>query len=159
VPPEITQLSQLKVISLDNNHINALPEEITHLPNLKVLSVYKNPLIFPPPEIVAQGTQEILTYLRLDKQPQWAAKLLLVGEDGVGKTSLLHQLREETFDNQEDSTHGVAVDTWALKHPTQANVTMQLKTWDFGGQTIYHATHQFFLTGLVYFGVECGIRL
>lgn len=23
---------------------------------------------------------------------------------------------------------------------------MQLNTWDFGGQQIYHATHQFFLT-------------
>jgi GTPase SAR1 family protein len=30
--------------------------------------------------------------------------------------------------------------------PTESDVTMQLNTWDFGGQEIYHATHQFFLT-------------
>jgi len=64
---------------------------------------------------------------------------------------LLHQLRGETFDAQEDSTHGIAVDSWALKHPTKADVTMQLRTWDFGGQTIYHATHQFFLTNRALF--------
>ena len=64
---------------------------------------------------------------------------------------MLHQLRGETFDAQEDSTHGIAVDSWALKHPTKADVTMQLRTWDFGGQTIYHATHQFFLTNRALF--------
>jgi len=151
VSAEITQLANLKVLSLDNNQIKQLPETITNLSNLKVVSLHNNPLIFPPPEIVTQGTQEILTYLRLDKKPQWAAKLLFVGEGGVGKTSLLHKLRGETFDAQEDSTHGIAVDSWALKHPTKADVTMQLRTWDFGGQTIYHATHQFFLTNRALF--------
>jgi small GTP-binding protein len=162
VPPEIPQLLDLKVISLDNNQINALPEELTRLTNLKVLSVYNNPLTSPSPEIIAQGTQAILIYLHQQaqqSQKQWAAKLLLVGEGGVGKTSLLHQLRGETFDNQEDSTHGIAVDTWALKHPTQADVTMQLKTWDFGGQTIYHATHQFFLTNRALFILVWNARL
>ncbi|MDP7102733.1 MAG: hypothetical protein QGI88_07620 [SAR202 cluster bacterium] len=33
-----------------------------------------------------------------------------------------------------------------VTHPTEPSVTMQLNTWDFGGQDIYHATHQFFLT-------------
>ena len=159
VPSEITQLPHLKVISLNNNPIQALPEAITNLPHLKVLSLYNNNLTFPPPEIVTQGTQEILTYLRLKKEPQWAAKLLLVGEGGVGKTSLLHQLRQETFDDQEDSTHGIAIDTWALKHPTKADVTMQLRTWDFGGQTIYHATHQFFLTNRALFILVWNARL
>src|SRR5262249_54570883 len=31
-------------------------------------------------------------------------------------------------------------------HPSGPRVKMQLNTWDFGGQVIYHATHQFFLT-------------
>jgi small GTP-binding protein len=159
VPSEITQLPHLKVISFDNNQIKELPEAITNLPNLKVLSHYNNPLTFPPPEIVTQGTQEILTYLRLKKEPQWAAKLLLVGEGGVGKTSLLHKLHGETFNEQEDSTHGIAIDTWTLKHPTKADVTMQLRTWDFGGQTIYHATHQFFLTNRALFILVWNARL
>lgn len=146
VPSEITQLPHLKVISLDNNQIPELPETLTNLPNLKVLSLYDNPLTFPPPEIVMQGTQEMLTYLRLNKEPQWSAKILLVGEGGVGKSSLLHQLRGEPCVAQQDPTYGIAIDTWTVKHPTKADIMMQLRTWDFGGQMIYHATHQFFLT-------------
>src|SRR5205823_5260439 len=33
-----------------------------------------------------------------------------------------------------------------LAHPTRKDVEMELFAWDFGGQQIYHATHQFFLT-------------
>src|SRR5204863_2245324 len=33
-----------------------------------------------------------------------------------------------------------------LPHPTEPGVEMQLNAWDFGGQDILHATHQFFLT-------------
>ncbi|EDN68964.1 leucine-rich-repeat protein [Beggiatoa sp. PS] len=160
LPLEITQLIQLRVLSLDSNQITALPKEIINLPQIQVLSCYNNPLRFPPPEIIDQGTQEILTYLRQpDKQPQWIAKLLLVGEAGVGKTSLLHQLRGETFDKKEESTFGIAVDTWSIKHPTEADIMMQLRTWDFGGQTIYHATHQFFLTNKALFILVWNARL
>ncbi|MDM8559965.1 COR domain-containing protein [Candidatus Parabeggiatoa sp. HSG14] len=159
LPTEITQLPHLKVLSLDRNQLTVLPQEITSLPNLKVLSLYDNPLISPPPEIIAQGTAAILSYLRpKEMQQQWAAKLLLVGEGGVGKTSLLHQLRGEIFDNQEESTYGIEVDIWKVKHPLK-DVTMQLKTWDFGGQTIYHATHQFFLTNRSLFILVWNARL
>lgn len=160
LPLEITQLSQLKVLSLDSNQLTALPKEIIELPHIKVLSCHNNPLRFPPPEIIAQGTPEILTYLRQpNQQPQWRAKLLVVGEAGVGKTSLLNQLRDKTFSQQEESTFGIAVDTWLLKHPSQADTMMQLKTWDFGGQIIYHATHQFFLTDKALFVLVWNARL
>ena len=33
-----------------------------------------------------------------------------------------------------------------LSHPKEDGVEMILNCWDFGGQQIYHATHQFFLT-------------
>ena len=72
--------------------------------------------------------------------------MLVVGEGGVGKTSLLRALRGEKFDIQESTTRGIDIRSLELNHPTAAHVTMQLNTWDFGGQEIYHATHQFFLT-------------
>ncbi|MDI6792753.1 MAG: COR domain-containing protein [bacterium] len=77
---------------------------------------------------------------------QWVSKLLIVGEGGVGKTALLRSLRGEPFDHQLSTTHGIRIESLELAHPTEANVTMQLNAWDFGGQEIYHATHQFFLT-------------
>jgi hypothetical protein len=41
-----------------------LPKELGRLTNLKALSLDNNPLKVPPPEIVAQGTQAVLEFLR-----------------------------------------------------------------------------------------------
>nr|WP_263012802.1 hypothetical protein [Laspinema sp. D3b] len=72
--------------------------------------------------------------------------MIVVGEGGVGKTSLLKALRGESFNPQEFTTNGIDIRTREFSHPTKPAVTMQLHVWDFGGQQIYHATHQFFLT-------------
>ncbi|HAG85135.1 MAG TPA: GTPase [Cyanobacteria bacterium UBA12227] len=149
VPPEIGQLKNLTKLYLNKNRLSKLPSEIGQLTNLQLLDIGKNPLTSPPPEIVEQGTQAILTYLRnqlQDSQPQWISKLLVVGEGGVGKTCLLQALRGEKFNTQESTTHGIEIRTLNLLHPTKCDITMQLNAWDFGGQEIYHATHQFFLT-------------
>ncbi|MEH2125888.1 COR domain-containing protein [Nostoc sp.] len=161
LPPEISQLSNLTWLFLDNNQLSSLPLEFSQLSSLTTLSLQNNPLTSPPPEIVEQGTQAILTYLRErleGSQRQWVSKLLVVGEGGVGKTSLLRALRGEEFDTQESTTHGIEIKSLELTHPTQA-VTMQLNTWDFGGQEIYHATHQFFLTNRSLFLLAWNARL
>jgi small GTP-binding protein len=93
-----------------------------------------------------------------DSQQQWVSKLLVVGEGGVGKTSLLRALLGEAFNSQESTTHGIEIRTLGMPHPTKADVTMQLNTWDFGGQEIYHATHQFFLTNRSLFLVGWNAR-
>ena len=90
----------------------------------------------------------MLAYLRARLQEsgkQWLSKLLVVGQGGVGKTCLLRALRGEKFTPQ-DTTHGIEVVSLNLPHPRNAGVSMQLNGWDFGGQEIYHATFQFFLT-------------
>jgi len=148
LPPEIGQLTNVTTLSLRKNQLTALPPEIGQLKNLANLSLGKNQLTALPPEIVKQGTQAVVAYLRerlQDSQRQWVSKLLVVGEGGVGKTCMLRSLRGEPF-VQQDTTHGIEIQSLDLAHPTEAGVAMQLNTWDFGGQEIYHATHQFFLT-------------
>ncbi len=161
VPEELGQLSHLKGLYLYNNQLTAVPKELGQLSNLTKLSLSNNQLTFPPPEIVEQGTVAILQYLReqFAGTQQWMSKLLVVGEGGVGKTSLLRALNQELFDQQESTTRGIAIGSLQLPHPTIANVTMQLNTWDFGGQEIYHATHQFFLTNRSLFLLVWNARL
>ncbi len=148
LPPELGQLTNLTVLNLSHNQLRALPPELGQLTNLTVLNLSRNLLTFPAPEIIKQGTTAILEYLReqITGTQQWVSKLLVVGEGGVGKTSLLRALNGEAFDFQESTTRGIAVGSLSLSHPTMPDVTMQLKTWDFAGQEINHATHQFFLT-------------
>jgi small GTP-binding protein len=161
LPPVIAQLTNLTQLYLSFNQLRALPPVIAQLTNLTRLDLNNNPLTSPPPEIVKQGTRAIFAYLRerlQDSQQQWVSKLLVVGEGGVGKTSLLRALLGEAFNSQESTTHGIEIRTLGMPHPTKADVTMQLNTWDFGGQEIYHATHQFFLTNRSLFLVGWNAR-
>ena len=44
----------------------------------------------------------------------------------------------------EETTKGIDVLEWHFQHETRKDFRVNI--WDFGGQEIYHATHQFFLT-------------
>jgi internalin A len=114
------------------------------------INVYNCPLIHPPPEIVQQGQTAILNYLReIEAQGEdhlYEAKVLILGDGGAGKTSLMRRLYQTDLPlpAEEESTKGIDIHrhtfTNAAERPFHLNV------WDFGGQQIYHATHQFFLT-------------
>ncbi|MGB1253826.1 MAG: COR domain-containing protein, partial [Candidatus Promineifilaceae bacterium] len=80
----------------------------------------------------------------IDGRPLHEAKVLLLGQGAVGKTSLLRRLTDGTFDPQEEMTHGIGVRQH--KQPLPNGIEIQLNLWDFGGQEIMHNTHQFFLT-------------
>lgn len=70
-------------------------------------------------------------------------KLILVGRGEVGKTSLVRRLTQNQFRGDESKTQGINMTTWALESIPDP---LRLNIWDFGGQEIMHATHQFFLT-------------
>ncbi len=149
LPAEIGELTSLQTLVLSANQLATLPLEMGQLTSLQSLDLNGNPLSSPPPEIVQQGTSAVLTYLRERLESsvqQWLSKLLLVGEGGAGKTSLVRALLGETFEAQLPTTHGIEIRSLELQHPAESEVTMRLSAWDFGGQQIYHATHQFFLT-------------
>ncbi|MGH3620902.1 MAG: COR domain-containing protein, partial [Sciscionella sp.] len=113
------------------------------------LRIGGNPLVSPPPEIVAGGSDSVMAFLSARQQgssAQWVSKLLVVGEGGVGKTSLVRALAGQPYNEHELTTHGIRIGHLVLDHPERTDVRMLLSTWDFGGQQIYHATHQFFLT-------------
>lgn len=107
--------------------------------------LYKNPVITPPPEIIKQGKDAISTFFRdfLDKESLNEVKVILVGEGASGKTSLVKRLLNGSFDKKEPQTHGIKISKQSFQYQEQ-NFTVNF--WDFGGQEIMHATHQFFLT-------------
>jgi internalin A len=153
IPASIGELAQLESLILYKNLLHDLPSSIALLPNLKEDQFYfgENPWSELPPEIVNQGSKSILRYCwqRLNEGTfDWLyeAKLLIVGEGGAGKTTLSNKLKNAnyTLDEQERSTKGIDVTSWDFPHPK--GYSFRINIWDFGGQAIYHATHQFFLT-------------
>jgi len=88
----------------------SLPPEIGALTQLINLDVYDNPLVTPPPEVVEQGVEAIQAYLReLSRaaEPIFEAKVVLVGEGAVGKTTLKERLIRNRFATP-GSTRGLA---------------------------------------------------
>ncbi len=151
LPAELGNLFALKELDLGDNQLTILPAELGNLSKLSHISLSRNrsPLQTPPPEIVAQGTDAILAYLRTLLQARverFEAKVILVGEGGMGKTSLLRALQQQPFVEGLPPTHGIEVGTLHVPHSKRSKQEITLYTWDFGGQEIYQATHQFFLT-------------
>ncbi len=72
------------------------------------------------------------------------AKVVLLGEGTVGKTSLAHRLIEDRYVVQ-DRTHGMNV--WRLELPLPPDETLEREAllWDLAGQEDYRLIHQLFL--------------
>ena len=162
LPTEIGQLTNLQNLLLIDNRLESLPTEIGQLTNLQTLDLRDNPDLGIPPEILGpeelhrspNAPAEVLEYYfaaRQASRPLHEAKLLIVGQGGVGKTSLVRRLIEDEFNEHEQKTEGINIERWTVAaHPqegaTKPDANIQVNIWDFGGQEIMHATHQFFLT-------------
>ena len=150
LPNSISNLSNLKELYLTNNELKNLPESISNLSSLKVLYLRNNPLEIPPIEVANKGIEAIREYFRQLREEGtdyiYEAKLLIVGEAGAGKTTLAKKIDNPQYqlDINEKSTEGIDITKWSF--PLDNEREFKVNIWDFGGQEIYHATHQFFLT-------------
>lgn len=101
-----------------------------------------------------------------ERKPLNEGKLILVGFGGVGKTTLVNRLiLRRPFNRHEPKTDGICISDWlipvaeleeqnrrpctgrrAVHKSSQGEECVRMHVWDFGGQEIMHATHQFFLT-------------
>ena len=104
------------------------------------------PLIIPPVEFAIEGPEAVVEYfeqLGEDSRPLNEVKVIFLGEGAAGKTSLIKRLRGEGFDPEESQTHGIRIQKTPFNFDGE---TITAHCWDFGGQEVNHATHQFFLS-------------
>jgi len=153
LPEWIGQLTNLQTLDVMDNQLTSLQESVGRLERLEELRLNGNPLSPVLKSAHDAGPRELMAYLRSleEAEPLYEAKLVLIGEGDVGKTTLLKALmgREDQAPREKESTtHGVQIDIEALRlpHPDKDNVEIQLNAWDFGGQEVYRVTHQFFFS-------------
>ena len=61
---DLRKLSMLAVLDLSNNDIDHIPPELGRLTHIRTLQLEGNPFRVPRPQILVQGTQSIMQYLR-----------------------------------------------------------------------------------------------
>ncbi|HEY1187711.1 MAG TPA: COR domain-containing protein, partial [Gemmata sp.] len=169
VPESLGQLTDLQTLHLRNNQLSSLPESLGQLAHLQRLHLYKNQLSSLPdslgqltglqtlhlsgnplnPELAAvykQGTSAVLAYLQTATSIVLnEAKLVLVGEGEVGKSSLLGALRGDPWDDSRATTHGIEIKPVVVTAP-DTGTPITLNAWDFGGQRVYRPTLQLFFS-------------
>ncbi len=107
----------------------------------------KQPPHLPPVEIAKDSPEAVRDYfeeLSTDGRRLNEVKVIFLGEASAGKTSLVKRLMGEDFDSEESQTHGIRIRKVPFDMNDGDQVTAHL--WDFGGQEVMHATHQFFLS-------------
>ncbi|MEG4419184.1 COR domain-containing protein [Microcoleus sp. LAD1_D5] len=166
IPGVLGQLSNLTELNLRSNQIEKIPECLETLPKLEKLDLRRNPLPISPEVLGPANLEEdpgtpaaIFNYLRQLRSgkvlPLNETKVLLVGQGSVGKTSLINRLIDNKYNPNEPQTDGLNITDWKIIVNTKP---VKLNVWDFGGQEIYHATHQFFLTKRSLYLLVCNCR-
>ena len=163
VDVSIGNLLALKKLSLRGNRLKYLPQTMGHLTKLTNLDVSDNSdLSSPPPETVKGGTAAIVGFLHdliADSKPSYRMKLMVVGQEAVGKTSLLRcitakQRKPSFFGTKRSaskaplSTDGIDIEQWdrRVKLASGEGIKVNFRAWDFAGQEVYYTTHAFFLS-------------
>ena len=155
LPESMGQLAQLRGLGFWGNQLTTLPESLLKLRSLTAIFLHGNDALGIPPGVLgpewykeAPPTNpskplDIYFQLRDGRRPLNEAKLMLVGRGGVGKTTLVDQLLTNKYVPDEERTEGIRISAWPL---CLKDENVRLNIWDFGGQEIMHATHQFFLS-------------
>jgi internalin A len=154
LPSEISKLRNLKRLDIRNNQLITLPSEILELEldinweaiEARGVFVGGNHFENPPMEVVKKGREAITNYFKFlegEVEQLNELKVLFVGDGSVGKTSLINRLMEIDYNENELQTDGIDIKEWTVSYGDQK---IKVNFWDFGGQEIMHATHQFFLS-------------
>ncbi len=166
-------ISSLEHLNIFECRVKEIPSDILRLPRLTYLSADFNPIESPPAEVVRNGLDAIRDYWRQRAETGvdylCEAKLVILGEPGAGKTTLARKIENPGYQLRKDEKSTEGIDVIHYQFPTtirarengKENVLQrdfQVNIWDFGGQEIYHATHQFFLTRRSVYVLVCDDR-
>ncbi|XP_063446430.1 leucine-rich repeat serine/threonine-protein kinase 1-like isoform X1 [Mytilus trossulus] len=173
LPMDLGDLSSLKRLCLSKSSIRELPPQLGRLKNLLTIEIELCPLEGHIQDIISKKanfrTRDILGFLLsvLEDSVEYnCMNLMLVGVEKIGKTTLLSEIsrnrrtaKKATHWNERKtmreassepygeflSTVGIDINELTIGEKRSKGIVV-FKTWDFGGQKEYYATHQYFLS-------------
>lgn len=162
----LEKLPNLKRIVLSNTGLTTLKPLLPHIKKgLLIKNIFAfdtndgiyingNSNLDVPQQIIEQGNDAVIQYYHLHENKSKAldeiylneAKLILVGEGKVGKSSLRVKLidPDAILPKEDERTRAIDIDDY--KFQLRDNENYIAHVWDFGGQNIQYALHRFFMT-------------
>ncbi|XP_077988443.1 leucine-rich repeat serine/threonine-protein kinase 1-like [Glandiceps talaboti] len=164
VPATICNMGCLTQLDIRNNpDITCLPLELGNLHRcwnfeFRGLKIDNLPANLQP-EVASVRAAEVFACLKAQKrrsEPYYRMKLMVVGVQNQGKTTLLAALQGQPLPKNV-VTNGIVINKWILSDQSKTGSLGFLKnknigpdvifsTWDLAGQPEYNVTHQCFLT-------------
>ena len=145
VPLCICSFTSLQYLDLSENvDIRSLPVEMGRLSNLTKLGLQGLKYLRDPPRNVQRDARDCVHYLNSKLRSAnkfYRMKLMLVGKQDRGKTTLVARLQGNEIVGPNQSTVGVDVSEW--NYGGIGKRKFQFSIWDFGGQ---EAIYQCFLS-------------
>ena len=145
IPKKIIDLKlDFKTRRIRNELVLRRSHDISNGIYINNLSLSKQPI-----SLFYQKRELIEQYFNEDQISVNSAKIIFLGDGGVGKTYTLKRLlndgKKATGENPylTQTTHGVLIKHY---HVTDVDGHHNIKLWDFGGQQVMHSMHRCFLT-------------
>jgi internalin A len=161
LPEGLARCRNLNSLDLSDNALSSLPQALLEL-DLTTLWLQGNPALGLSSSVLGkyEGENELrrlatrqrdprsileafFASRALDSQPLNEVKMVLVGRGSAGKTSIVRRLVKGTFSRSQKETQGIDIARWPLRCGGRE---VRVNIWDFAGQVVTHATHQFFLS-------------
>jgi len=164
--PTLSQFKDIEILDLSNNKIKDISNDIFELFKLKELNLSSNSIKTISDDLLSlelenldlnnndvsqikgfslnKSPKEIIEFLLLNQDKETTslneAKILVLGDENSGKSSLVERMLYDRFNEDYNSTRAIDILGYKLNDNIKVNI------WDFAGQEVTYQVHNLFMS-------------